>query len=148
MDTVLTGLTGVGAYLDDLLIAGESQEQLTDTENKAFERIYNAGLRLKKSKCILNTDAVEYLGYRVDAEGVHPVTEKVEAIQKAPASKNKEELQTFLGLLNFYSCFLPHKATVLEPLHRLLDKQTKWTWSVAHNKAFCSAKKMVIASTV
>ncbi|KMQ86677.1 reverse transcriptase family protein [Lasius niger] len=148
MDTVLAGLTGVGANLDDLLIAGESKEQLTDRENKAFERIFNTGLRLKKSKCILNTDAVEYLGYRVDAEGVHPVAEKVEAIHKAPAPKNKEELQAFLGLLNFYSCFLPHKATVLEPLHRLLDNKTKWIWTAMHDKEFRSAKKMVIASTV
>lgn len=43
MDTVLAGLTGVGAYLDDLLIAGESQEQLTERENKALRRLYNAG---------------------------------------------------------------------------------------------------------
>lgn len=151
MATVLAGLKGAGAYLD-ILIAGDSEEQLEERVNKVFERIYNAGLRLKKNKCILNTDAVEYLGYEVNAQGVHPIKrrikEKVEAIQKAPAPVNKEEPQAFLGLLNFYSCFLSHKATVLEPLHRLLDKQTKWVWSAVHDKAFRTAKEMLMSSTV
>ncbi len=68
---------------------------------------------------------------------------KVEAIQKAPPPRNKTELQAFLGLLHFYSCFLPNKATVLEPLHRLLDQSATWQWGAKHVSAYVQAKQLL-----
>lgn len=76
---------------------------------------------------------------------MRPTSEKVEAIQKAPSPRNKTELQSFLGLLNFYSCFLPNKATVLETLHRLLYQSTSWQWTDKHEKAYAVAKQLLQA---
>ncbi|KFD49838.1 hypothetical protein M513_09305 [Trichuris suis] len=61
-----------------------------------------------------------------------------------------EQLQAFLGLLNFYSAFLPKKATVLEPLHRLLDATAKsnWHWSDKEQAAFEAAKELLTAGSV
>ncbi|KRY60377.1 Transposon Ty3-G Gag-Pol polyprotein [Trichinella britovi] len=74
--------------------------------------------------------------FEIDATGIHPAKAKVQAIQDAPTPKNKQQLQAFLGLLNFYHSFLKDKATVAEPLHRLLDKKARWTWTSKHGKAF------------
>ncbi|KAJ8403254.1 hypothetical protein AAFF_G00354710 [Aldrovandia affinis] len=63
-------------------------------------------------------------------------------------TKNKTELQSFLGLLIFYSCFLPNKATILEPLHRLLDQSASWQWSDAHKKAYNTAKQLLQSEDV
>ena len=49
--------------------------------------------------------AVEYLGHRVDAEGLHTLDSKVAAIQQAPAPKNVQELHSFLGLVHYYGKF-------------------------------------------
>lgn len=65
---------------------------------------------------------MEDLGYWVDREWIHPSKYKVEAIQSAPVTKDKVQVQAFLGLLNFYHSFLPEKATVTAPLHKLLQK--------------------------
>ncbi|KRY96917.1 putative mitochondrial protein -like protein, partial [Trichinella pseudospiralis] len=72
---------------------------------------------LQKQDCDLNQ-----ISFEVDATGIHPAKAKVQAIHDAPTPKNKQQLQAFLGLLNFYYSFLKNKATVAEPLHRLLDK--------------------------
>ena len=48
-----------------------------------------------------------YLGHRIDAEGLHPVAEKVKAITEAPQPKNVWELKSYLGLLTYNSKFLP-----------------------------------------
>ena len=40
---------------------------------------------------------VTYLGHKIDAEGLHPVAEKVEAIQEAPAPKNVSEDDVLFG---------------------------------------------------
>uniref|UniRef100_A0A672LAQ4 Reverse transcriptase/retrotransposon-derived protein RNase H-like domain-containing protein n=1 Tax=Sinocyclocheilus grahami TaxID=75366 RepID=A0A672LAQ4_SINGR len=75
---------------------------------------------------VWSVNSTTQVEFRVDKDGIKPTCEKVEAIQKAPPPWNKTELQAFLRLLNFYSCFLPNKATVLEPLHRLLDQSTTY----------------------
>ncbi|XP_060113007.1 uncharacterized protein K02A2.6-like, partial [Heteronotia binoei] len=56
--------------------------------------------------------------------------------------------QAFLGLLNFYHAFLPHKAAVAEPLHRLLDKNRPWAWGRQHAKAFQDIKGLLMSNSV
>lgn len=148
MDTLLAGIPGVQPYLDDILIAGKTIDEHNVRLSAVLQRFTEAGLRLQKEKSIFTTSQVEFLGFRVDKDGVRPTSEKVEAIQKAPSPRNKTELQSFLGLLNFYSCFLPNKATVLEPLHRLLDQSSTWRWTDDHEKAYAAAKQLLQADGV
>lgn len=126
MDILLAGIPGVQPYLDDILITGKTIDEHNVRLAAVLQRFTEAGLRLQKENSILAGSQVEFLGFRVDKDGVRPTNEKVEAIQKALSPRNKTELQSFHGLLNFYSCFLPNKATVLEPLHRLLDHSSTW----------------------
>ena len=64
--------------------------------------------------------SVTYLGHKIDADGLHRVPEKVNAIKDAPCPQNVRELKAFLGLSSYYSKFLPHMSTVLAPLYKLL----------------------------
>lgn len=72
----------------------------------------------------------------------------MEVIKKAPAPTNKVELQGFLGLLNFYAAFLPHKASVAEPLHRLLDSKEAWKWGSQEASAFTAVKNLLMSNVV
>ncbi|KRY97398.1 Transposon Tf2-9 polyprotein, partial [Trichinella zimbabwensis] len=96
----------------------------------------------------LSTDEVDFLGFRINARGVQPTQDKVKAIHAAPRPTNRTELQAFLGLVNFYSCFMPRKASTVEPLHRLLDKKQKWIWGEQHERAFEKAKSLLQSSSV
>ena len=58
----------------------------------------------------------------IDASGLHPSTEKLKAVRDAPAPKNITELKAYLGLLSYYSKFLPNMASQLAPLYHLLRK--------------------------
>ncbi|KAG8192727.1 hypothetical protein JTE90_009750 [Oedothorax gibbosus] len=73
---------------------------------------------------------------------------KVEAIRAAPKPENKQQLQAFLGLVNFYHSFLPNKASIAEPLHGLLDGDAPWNWSSDHTKAFNSLKQLISSESV
>ena len=44
-------------------------------------------------------ESVEYLGYRIDAQGVHTTAEKVQAIQNAPVPNNVQQLKSSSALL-------------------------------------------------
>ena len=71
---------------------------------------------------------VVYIGHKIDAEGIHLTTEKVEAIGKAPSPTCVEEHNSYLGLLDYYGSFLPNLSTLLHPLHKLVRKEEKWEW--------------------
>ena len=50
----------------------------------------------------------------------YPVQDKVEAILKARSPENEQELQAFLGLLNYYERLICNLSAVLAPLLNLL----------------------------
>ena len=111
-------------------------------------RLQSAGLRLKRSKCSFLQSSIEYLGHRVDAEGLHPTTDKLRAVVEAPTPKNIQELRSFLGLLNYYSNFIANLSAILHPLNRLLSKDNPWEWTSECETAFQEAKRSLTSSTV
>ena len=76
MENLLSNIEGVVVYIDDVSITGpDEKKHLAALE--VLERMEKAGLRMQKQKCRFMMNSVEYLGYRVDAEGIHPVPKKV-----------------------------------------------------------------------
>ena len=67
-------------------------------------------------------DSIVFLGHCLDAKGVRPTSEKIDAIANAPAPRNVSELRSYLGMLNYYHRFLPNLSSLLSPLHNLLRK--------------------------
>ena len=82
-------------------------------------------------------DSEDYLGHHIDAQGVHTVSSKVEAITKAPAPKKVTELKSFLEMVNYYGKFLHN---YLYSLHAHLKHGTKWHWSEDCDRAFKEVK--------
>ena len=93
-----------------------------------LKRLQQVGLQLKKEKCEFLATSVVYLGHRIDAKGLHPNNDKIDAISRAPTAKNCTELKAYLGLPNYYNKFMPHLATELAPLYQFLHKDTLWQW--------------------
>ena len=113
---------------------------------EVLKRLNQAGLRAKKNKCLFMASSVSYLGHKIDAEGLHPLPDKLEAIKSAPTPTNVTELKSYLGLLTYYGKFLPNLSTQLEPLYRLLAKDVKWKWGKPQDKAFEHSKNMLVSS--
>ena len=123
-------------YLDDILITSSSCQEHLENIQEVLQKLDKHGIRACKSKYAFMCQAVEYLGHRVDAEGLHTLDSKVAAIQQAPAPKNVQELRSFLGLVHYYGKFIPNLSTLLQPLNNLLKSGTKWKWSDECRKAF------------
>ena len=122
MESLLSGIPGVIVYIDDILITGKTEADHLAALEEVLKRLENAGLRLKRDKCMFLAPSVIYLGYRIDAQGIRPVAEKVKAIQDAPQPRNVTELKSYLGLLTYYSRFLPNLSNTLAPLYKLLKR--------------------------
>ena len=111
MDQVLQGIYGVICYLDDILITGQDSETHRKNLEEVLKRLKKHNLRVKKNKCAFFQHSVSYLGHVIDAEGIHPMQEKCEAIAKAAVPTTTTELKSFLSLLSYYGksfqTFLP-----------------------------------------
>ena len=148
MDAILHGIPQVACYIDDIIVTGKDDNDHLSNLQQVFQRLQENGLRLKQSKCELMKDSIEYFGYRIDAQGLHPVSTKVEAIINAPPPTNQQQLKSFLGLLSYYGKFIPNMATLTHTLNRLLHNDTEWVWDSACQKAFSRAKQALASSSV
>ena len=62
--------------------------------------------------------------------------ERVTAILDFPRPTDKPALQLFLGMLNYYNCFMPKVASTLIPLHRWFSS---FSWSCSrHSGGLCT----------
>ena len=140
IDKVLSGLEDTLGFLDDILIGGECDNDSLNNVDQVLGRLEEYGIKVNKSKCEFLQKSVTYLGYVIEAEGIHPCEEKVNAIKSAPAPSNVTELRSWLGLLNYYSKFLNMLSTTLRPLNRLLEKDVVFQWSNECQIAFDKCK--------
>ncbi|XP_026752395.2 uncharacterized protein K02A2.6-like [Galleria mellonella] len=129
MHHILSGLDGVVCYLDDILItAGDLQEHLTRVR-AVLQRLQDLGLKSQISKCAWLQDSVTFLGHKIDRHGLHPTTERIEAIKKMPLPTNTTELRAFLGSITYYGRFIDNLHMRCAPLYRHLKKNERWVWT-------------------
>ena len=70
-------------------------------------------------KCVFNMDKIVFMRILLTEKGIGPTEECVRAIVEASEPTTVSEVQSFLGLVNFSSRFIPQYATLSEPLRRL-----------------------------
>jgi Reverse transcriptase (RNA-dependent DNA polymerase) len=118
MDTVLADMPFCFVYLDDVLVASPNHEQHLVDLWLVLEKLQQHGLVLNGEKCQFGVTELDYLGHHVTASGIQPMACRVEAMVKFRRPKTVGQLQTFLGMANFYRRFLPAAAQRLRPLSR------------------------------
>ena len=144
--SILKGLLHTSVYLDDILVTGDSETEHLHNLEEVLKCLSKAGIRLRRQKCAFMLTEVEYLRHKLSAEGLRSTESKVRAITDAPAPQNVTQLRSFVGLLSYYSKFLPNLSTQLAPLYHLLQKHAKWSWNAAQEKAFQDAKNFLGSS--
>ncbi|UYV82299.1 hypothetical protein LAZ67_21001652 [Cordylochernes scorpioides] len=112
-------------YLDDILIASESEEEHQNHLKIVFERFSKYGLRINMEKSVFGVKEIEFLGYLITPEGFSPLPERVEVIQEYKLPTTIQELRAFLSMLNFYRPFLKDAAETQSILHDYLKGSKK-----------------------
>src|SRR5947209_3906774 len=97
-------------------------------------------LCLKRSKCSFFQKSAEFVGFRVDSEGLHADEAKISAITKWLTPTCKRNIREFLGLAGFYRKFIFRFAHVALPLYELTNKYGTFHWTDDCASAFALLK--------
>ena len=150
MEVVLAGVAqdGVLVYLDDVQVVGSTLEEHNRKPATVFQRIRDAGLRLKPKKCRFAQEEVEYLGHVVSADGVRTDPKKVDAVRNFTTHVDVKALQSFVGLASYYRQFVPGFSKIAGPLHALTKKGAPFVSSEACETLFTKLKDLLTTEPV
>lgn len=135
-------------YLDDLLIATETVEENLSILKEVLTVMVNNKLELRVDKCYFLLECIDYLGYTIDCKGVRPNQQNILAITHYPIPRNEHELQSFLGLISYFSKFIKNFASIAKPLYDLLKAKTPFVWTDRESNCFKILKNIIISEPV
>lgn len=81
---ILQGLKNVEHFFDDIIVCAGSFEELLIILETCLIRLLENGVRLNRRKCVFATISVEFLGHKLDTQGIHKSDSHIQAIRDAP----------------------------------------------------------------
>ena len=154
MHEIVEGLKGVEVIADDFLIYGCGPDLMSaDSDHdrnleKFLERAEKESLKLNAEKCKFKVDNVTFIGHKLSAEGLQADPNKVRAIVEMPRPQDAAGIRRFIGMVSYLAKFVPNLSVILEPLRKLICKETKFEWLKEHEDVFETAKRVISEAPV
>ena len=148
VNEVLSGLTFAFGYLDDILVFSPDMETRLEHSRSLFTKLREADLKLKEVKCNFLKKHIQYLGHIISGEGITPLPEKLESIQKILPPKTPKEVKQFLGLIQYYHKFVPRFSDLAHPLNALTRKNIAFEWTTICQESFEMLKTSLMTEPI
>ena len=103
-------------YLDDILIYSRTRNEHLNHIRIVLNILRKEKLFGKISKCVFGVQEVEYLGHIISSDGLPVDPQKVHAVIEWPRPKSKQQVQSFLGFINYYRKFIKDCSLLAKPL--------------------------------
>ena len=135
---------GLTPYQDDVPVPSKTTAQHIQDVKVVLEKLtYEAGLRIKVSKCRFFQREAKVLGFIVSHLGTRMDPAKVEAIQRWDRPADAKGLQRFLGAVNYNRCFSEKFAVICAPLDECRNISGSIEWTPDRIAAFEQVKALV-----
>ena len=140
---VLSGMSGVESYINDLIVFFSDWKTHLQTLEELLRRLSKVNLSARPSKCIFGASTVEFLGHDV---GYDWIEDNLDKIARAKRPVMKKEVRPFCGLLSYYRDYIPSFAVIAAPLTDLMRKgQPNFVeWGESQEKAFNTKKNALL----
>ena len=146
MNLVLQGLDGVAKLQDDVDVHGRTREEHDKRLSAVLDPMAEHGVTLNIKNCEFLKHEIKILGHIFGDTGVSADPGKVEAITDMPRPTTVSQLRSFRSSISFLQHYTPNMASLLEPLHKLNRKNTRWKRNTEHEAAFRKAKPVICNS--
>lgn len=145
MDKIFADLDFVKTYFDDIMVHTPDMRKHVEVLQEVFTRLRKFNIRARWEKCHFFQSEIKFLGIIVDAVGLRPNPEKIEAITSMPAPENQGELHSFLGAIGFYMKFVKSMSSLRAPLDKLMKRDAPFEWNSDCQRAFEKFKEILLS---
>ncbi|CAL9006382.1 unnamed protein product [Prunus brigantina] len=117
MNSVFHDMIGhsLEVYIDDVVIKSPEEGNHISNLKRAFQRMRQHKLKMNPKKCVFGVQAGNFLGFLVHQRGIEIDKNKAKSIIEALPPRNKKELQSLLGKINFLRRFISNSAGKIQP---------------------------------
>jgi hypothetical protein len=152
MNLIIQNLLGIilEIYVDDAVVKSDSMGSHLADLRLALERIRRYGIKMNPLKCAFGVSNGKLLGFIIHERGIEIDPKKIEYINKVQLPQYKNDMQTFLGKLNYLRQFifnLSKKISVFAPI-LWLKNEAEFTWRVDQQRAFDDIKRYLSSPLV
>ncbi|GBG79461.1 hypothetical protein CBR_g29607 [Chara braunii] len=125
-------------YLDDILVYSRSLDDHTKPTTPST----------KPTVTSANLSELEYLGHFVTPEGMSPLSDKIQAIQKWPGPRNVTDVRSFLGLAGYYQRFIKGYSKIAAHLTKLQCEDRSFDFGEEARETFLALKAALLSAEV
>ena len=143
MDDIVAQCPSILAIHNDVFIYGKNDRDHDANIINLFNVAQKEGLVFNSKKCAIKQESVTFFGRVFSAEGYSPDPEKIQGTSEMTPPQTKQELQSFLGAVNYLQMFVPHLSSNTEPLQALLKKENCFAWDKNTNTCFQKIKSQL-----
>ena len=132
------------AWLDDIIVVTKgSKEQHKKELAEVLTKLENAGYRLNENESEFFKKEIEWIGHKIDQNGIRPLQDQLMAIKNLKQPNNEKEFKSFLGAIQYLSKYIDNLSAQTDSLRQLLKKDTEWVWTEEHTRAFENLKQKI-----
>lgn len=135
-------------YIDDIVIFSKTFDEHLGHVDQVLKAIAEAKITLSPDKCHFAYESLLLLGQKVSRLGLSTHREKVDAILQLKEPKSVHELQVFLGMMVYFSSYIPYYAWIVYPLFQLLKSRNTWNWGEEEARAYHLCKQVLTEAPV
>jgi len=103
------------AYLDDIIIYLDSEEEYRKYVEWVLQRLYDKEILIAIEKCEFHTTKTDFVGFIIELKHISIDLKKIKAIINWQDLENVIGLRLFLGFCNYYRRFIIKWLDKIEP---------------------------------
>ena len=130
------------------MVVGKNKKEHDLALTILLETARQCNVRLNYDKLQHKKMEVDFLGETYTNNGHKPVQTKVSAITTMPELSCKEEVQSFIGMINYLSKFSARLSKLSEPTAELSQERVPFNWGPEHREAFNAIKKELLKAPI
>ena len=132
----------IHTYLDDVFAYSNTIEEHEEHLGVVFELLRKSRFYLKVDKCDLYTEKMDCLGHIIDNDGIHADADKMSRIRNWRTPWNLNEVQKFMGLVEYLAQFMLDISAYTTPLTGIQRNGHPFMWRDIHETCFQTIKAL------
>ena len=116
-----------------VVIATKSKKEYIKILNNIMKKLHNLGLILNPVKSIFIKDSIQFSGQLLSHHGIKLDLSKAEVLRHAGPPQSKDEVMSFLCMIQSQSDFKPNLSHRTANLRDLNKQQATFHWKTAHH---------------